>query len=58
MLHLALEIVKELGLEKALVVCDKDNLGSARTIQKNGGILESEEVDDGTLIQRYWINLV
>jgi len=58
MLALALEECKKLGIKKVLVTCDKDNIGSARTIQKNGGILENEFTDDaGGIIQRYWIDI-
>lgn len=40
------------------MVCDKSNLASAKTIIKNGGILENEIVDDdGEINQRYWIDL-
>jgi predicted acetyltransferase len=55
LLGLALDNAKELGITTALVTCDKDNIGSARTIMNNGGILDSEEMVDGNLIQRYWI---
>lgn len=55
MLRLALEITKAMGLERVLVTCDKENIGSAKTIQYNGGILESEEVENGVPFQRYWI---
>ncbi len=58
MLRLALEIVKSMGIEKVLVTCDKDNIGSVKTIIKNGGIFESEDLDEGVLFQRYWINLI
>lgn len=39
------------------MVCDKTNTGSARSIIKNGGILENEVVVDGVTEQRYWIKL-
>jgi predicted acetyltransferase len=40
------------------MVCDKSNVASAKTIIKNGGILENEFVDDdGEINQRYWIDL-
>ena len=40
------------------MVCDKDNIASAKTIIKNGGILENEITDeDGSVEQRYWIEL-
>jgi predicted acetyltransferase len=37
--------------------CDKDNVASARTIEKNGGVLENEVLDDGVPVLRYWIKL-
>jgi len=57
MIALALEECRKLGIEKVLMVCDKDNIGSARSIIKNGGILENEVTVDGTVEQRYWITL-
>ena len=57
LLALALNKAKELGIQKALVTCDKENIGSAKTILKNGGVLESEEMIDGTVVQRYWIEI-
>ena len=58
MIFLALEECKKLGIEKVLMVCDKENIGSAKSIIKNGGILENEVVVDGIVEQRYWIDLV
>ncbi len=58
MLALALEKCRELGLEKVLVSCDNDNYGSAKTIQKNGGVLENEvTLEDGAVVQSYWIEI-
>ena len=57
MLGLALNKVRDLGLDKVLITCNKENIGSAKTIIKNGGILENEVVEGNTLIQRYWIEL-
>ena len=57
MMALALEECRKLGLKKVLVVCDKDNVASAKTIIRNGGVLENEELDEGEVIQRYWIDL-
>ncbi|MBP3684315.1 MAG: GNAT family N-acetyltransferase [Oscillospiraceae bacterium] len=58
MIRLALMECKKLGIDKVLMVCDKSNAASARTIIKNGGILENEFVDeDGEINQRYWIHL-
>lgn len=57
MIGLALEECKKLGIYRVLMVCDKDNIGSARSIQNNGGVLENEPVVDGVVQQRYWIDL-
>jgi predicted acetyltransferase len=54
-LHLALERCRELGIESALVSCNKDNIGSAKTIMNNGGVLENEVECEGRVLQRYWI---
>lgn len=57
MIALALEECRKLGITRVLMVCDKENIGSAKSIQKNGGILENEVVVDGVTEQRYWIDL-
>jgi len=57
-LHLALGIAHEqFGLDRVLVTCDEDNLGSIRTIEKNGGILEDviTQPDEEQPKRRYWI---
>ena len=60
-LGLALEKCRELGIKETLITCDKNNTGSARTIQKNGGVLENEIIEEGEnavdIVQRYWIQL-
>ncbi len=55
MLGLALLECKKLGIERALVTCAKTNIGSAKTIQKNGGVLENEVQEEKRITQRYWI---
>ncbi|MCM1025136.1 MAG: GNAT family N-acetyltransferase [Roseburia sp.] len=55
MIHLALEECRKLGIDRVLMVCDKDNVGSAKSIVNNGGVLENEVVVDGVIEQRYWI---
>ncbi len=57
MIGLALEECRKLGLEKVLMVCDKENIGSAKSIMNNGGILENEVEVDGVAEQRYWIDI-
>lgn len=57
MIGLALEECRKLGLNRVLMVCDKENIGSAKSIVHNGGILENEVEVDGVMQQRYWIEL-
>ncbi|MEH7225288.1 GNAT family N-acetyltransferase [Bacillus sp. JJ1566] len=58
LLALSLEKARELGIQKALVVCDHDNIGSAKTILNNGGAPDSEFIEeDGNVIKRFWIEL-
>ena len=58
MIRLALLECKKLGIYKVLMVCDKDNVGSRKSIVSNGGVLEDEFVDEkGKVNQRYWIKL-
>lgn len=56
-LRLILINCEEYGLDKALVTCDVDNIGSKKTIISNGGIFEKEILVDGDKMERYWIHL-
>jgi predicted acetyltransferase len=60
MLRRSLEIAHErLGLTRVLLTCDDDNVGSIRTIEKNGGVLENVVTgpDLARPKRRYWIEL-
>lgn len=57
MIALALEECRKLGISKVLMVCDKENIGSAKSIRSNGGVLENEIEIYGVTRQRYWIDL-
>ena len=58
-LKLTLEKARELGLEKVLITCDKQNIASAKTIEKCGGVLDKEIMREETQITslHYWIDL-
>jgi predicted acetyltransferase len=59
MLRQALPITKALGIDRALVTCDDTNVGSIKTIEACGGVLE-DKIDQGQGLpakRRYWINL-
>lgn len=48
---------REMGLDKVLITCDKENIASASTIKSQGGVLENEVNEEDEIVQRYWINL-
>ncbi|MFO7897450.1 MAG: GNAT family N-acetyltransferase [Planctomycetota bacterium] len=54
-----LDKAREIGLERALVTCDRDNAASARVIEKNGGVFANAIIapDNGRPTRRYWIDL-
>jgi predicted acetyltransferase len=52
MLRAVLPEAKRLGIERLLVTCDEDNIGSQRVIERCGGILEDTRAGK----RRYWIN--
>lgn len=51
-LRAALPECRTLGIDRVLVTCDDDNIGSARVIEANGGVLE----DVRDRMRRYWID--
>ena len=62
MLKQLLPKCKAMNINRVLVTCDKENIGSAKTILANGGVLENEVEDipklgKSGIIQRYWIRL-
>ncbi|MGC4858404.1 GNAT family N-acetyltransferase [Micromonospora sp. DT41] len=52
-----LDEARRLGLDRVLVVCVADNLASARTIERQGGVLECGPDTGLGLARRYWITL-
>ncbi len=59
LLRRALVEARSMGMSEVLLTCNKQNIGSARTILGNGGVLVAEEfmADHGGMIQRYRIDL-
>lgn len=47
MISLALDECKKFGIKRVLMTCNKNNIGSAKSITNNGGILENEIEIDG-----------
>ncbi|GII21558.1 GNAT family N-acetyltransferase [Planosporangium mesophilum] len=53
----ALPRARQLGLARVLVTCDDDNIGSMRSIERNGGVLEDVRDTSIGVKRRYWIAL-
>jgi len=58
-LRQSLDHARQLGVDRALVTCDDDNVGSATVIERCGGVLENviSETESGHPKRRYWIDL-
>ncbi len=59
MLQMMLAEAKKIGLDKVLLTCDTDNIGSYKTIEACGGVREQEApyMLDGEPFYRYWITI-
>ena len=57
-LRQSLVVARSLGVDRVLVTCDDDNLGSATVIERCGGVFESIVGDIVTdePIRRYWFD--
>lgn len=61
-INLYLGLIKareDFGLDKVMLDCSVDNIGSDKTIKTLGGVLERSEIDysDNTLTNVYWIDV-
>ena len=54
MLRAALPYAQRLGIDPALVTCDKDNVASRRVIETNGGVFDNQVGDK----LRFWVPTV
>ena len=57
-LRQALVVIRAEGVDPVLVTCDDDNVASLRTIERNGGVLESiapPNYGEVESVRRYWI---
>lgn len=57
MLRQVIPISASLGIERALITCDADNVGSRKVIEACGGVFESivDGPDAGVPKRRYWL---
>jgi predicted acetyltransferase len=51
MLRAALPVARALGIDRALITCDADNVGSRKVIEHNGGV----RIDERNGRLRYWV---
>jgi predicted acetyltransferase len=59
-LRQSLELARDrLGLHRALVTCDEDNVASQRVVEKNGGVLENVVSGPDLTVpkRRYWVQI-
>ena len=58
-LYLGMIEAKKVGLDKVMLDCDVNNLGSDKTLKALGGVLERTEINpsDGILTNVYWFNV-
>ncbi|MEV6391945.1 GNAT family N-acetyltransferase [Nocardia xishanensis] len=52
-----LDEARVLGMSRVLAICAADNIASARTIERHGGVLESIRDTELGPARRYWIEI-
>jgi predicted acetyltransferase len=52
-----LDEARALGLDRVQIVCEVDNLASAKTIERNGGVLEGIRDTEHGSARYYWIEI-
>jgi predicted acetyltransferase len=57
-LRQSLVVARSLGVDRVLITCDDDNVGSATVIERGGGVFESltDNRDADVPKRRYWID--
>ena len=54
---LALKYMADLGIDRALITCDENNVASMKTIVKNGGKLQDIIDYEGKKEMRFWVEI-
>lgn len=57
LIKLSLIKCKQLTIKKVLMVANKNNIASIKTIVNNGGIFENQVINNDEILNRYWIEL-
>ena len=56
-IRLALIECKKMGIDKVLMACHPDNIGSKKSIINNGGVYWRTVMDDDEQLEQYWIDI-
>jgi predicted acetyltransferase len=54
-LTIALQRLRQLGIEQALLTCSETNIASTRVIEKCGGVRIEDAQIEGAVERRYWV---
>ncbi len=57
MLKMMLDIAREKGYKRVFITCNDDNVGSAKTIENNGGKSYTTSTHEGRLFRQYWVEV-
>jgi len=52
-----LDQARVLGMDRVLIVCEADNVASAKTTERLGGLIEDVRNTDDAAARRYWVEL-
>jgi predicted acetyltransferase len=53
---MAIQKLRDMGIDDILLTCAEDNIGSEKTILKHGAIYENMALNDnGENVKRFWI---
>jgi predicted acetyltransferase len=52
-----LDEARVLGLDRVLIICEVDNVASAKTIERHGGVREDVRDTEHGTVRRYWIEI-
>lgn len=58
MVKLILKSAKKLNIDKLLITCSQDNIGSKKVILNNGGVFEKTFDNNGDIVERYWLSII
>ncbi len=57
MLKMMLDVAREKGYKRVFISCHDDNVGSAKTIENNGGKSYTTSTHAGRLFRQYWVEV-